>query len=228
MPHKLYASFKWVLLCSGLRLLMVCPNPQWRSLRLQFFLWIYLQETFTVSTQTCSGFLSTGVSRQSQIICFLETTWTEASSPWSQFVSYSHTKSSTQKTSFCWEATTNAPVLTESTGSMTNVSPTQILQPPIPFSYTYITKIDMFRSNNFFKMPLFPTGKRRFNIKLWKTFTDCFNCLPIAAIVDEKIFCCHGGLSPDLQSMEQIRRIMRPTDVPDTGKNYCRLLLRVN
>jgi len=27
----------------------------------------------------------------------------------------------------------------------------------------------------------------------------------------------HGGLSPDLQSMEQIRRVMRPTDVPDTG-----------
>ena len=48
-------------------------------------------------------------------------------------------------------------------------------------------------------------GKRRYNIKLWKTFTDCFNCLPVAAIVDEKIFCCHGGLSPDLQSMEQIR-----------------------
>lgn len=60
-------------------------------------------------------------------------------------------------------------------------------------------------------------GKRRYNIKLWKTFTDCFNCLPIAAIIDEKIFCMHGGLSPDLQSMEQIRRVMRPTDVPDTG-----------
>ncbi|XP_023295880.2 serine/threonine-protein phosphatase alpha-2 isoform [Lucilia cuprina] len=59
--------------------------------------------------------------------------------------------------------------------------------------------------------------KRRFNVKLWKTFTDCFNCLPVAAIIDEKIFCCHGGLSPDLQGMEQIRRLMRPTDVPDTG-----------
>ncbi|RYG50605.1 hypothetical protein EON66_11655 [archaeon] len=60
-------------------------------------------------------------------------------------------------------------------------------------------------------------GKRRYNIKLWKTFTDCFNCLPIAAIIDEKIFCMHGGLSPELATMEQIKRIMRPTDVPDTG-----------
>src|SRR3989338_9775008 len=59
--------------------------------------------------------------------------------------------------------------------------------------------------------------KRRYNIKLWKTFTDCFNCLPIAAIIDEKIFCMHGGLSPDLKTMEQIRRIVRPTDVPDNG-----------
>nr|GAT59219.1 serine/threonine protein phosphatase PP1 [Mycena chlorophos] len=27
----------------------------------------------------------------------------------------------------------------------------------------------------------------------------------------------HGGLSPDLQSLEQIQRVMRPTDVPDSG-----------
>jgi len=59
--------------------------------------------------------------------------------------------------------------------------------------------------------------KRRYNIKLWKTFTDCLNCLPVAAIVDEKIFCMHGGLSPELSQMEQVRRIQRPTDVPDTG-----------
>ena len=68
------------------------------------------------------------------------------------------------------------------------------------------------------------SGKRRYNIKLWKTFTDCFNCLPIAAIIDEKIFTMHGGLSPDLQSMEQIRRVMRPTDVPDTGARHTVLL----
>jgi len=49
--------------------------------------------------------------------------------------------------------------------------------------------------------------------------------LPIAAIIDEKIFCCHGGLSPDLQGMEQIRRIMRPTDVPDTGEFICQSII---
>lgn len=64
------------------------------------------------------------------------------------------------------------------------------------------------------------SGKRRYNIKLWKIFTDCFNCMPIAAIIDEKIFTMHGGLSPDLQSMEQIRRVMRPTDIPDTGSYF--------
>ena len=59
--------------------------------------------------------------------------------------------------------------------------------------------------------------KRRYNIKLWKKFQDVFNVLPFAAVVDEKIFCIHAGLSPDLNSPEQIKRIMRPTDVPDSG-----------
>jgi serine/threonine-protein phosphatase PP1 catalytic subunit len=55
--------------------------------------------------------------------------------------------------------------------------------------------------------------KRRYNIRLWRAFIDCFNCLPLAAIISEKVFAMHGGLSPDLFSMEQIRRIMRPIDV---------------
>ncbi|KAL9274244.1 Serine/threonine-protein phosphatase PP1-like protein, partial [Drosera capensis] len=59
--------------------------------------------------------------------------------------------------------------------------------------------------------------KRRFNVRLWKAFTDCFNCLPVAALIDDKILCMHGGLSPDLQNLDQIRNMQRPTDVPDAG-----------
>jgi serine/threonine-protein phosphatase PP1 catalytic subunit len=59
--------------------------------------------------------------------------------------------------------------------------------------------------------------KRRFNIKLWKQFCDVFNCLPVAAVIDERIFCCHGGLSPELTHLDTVRRIQRPTEVPDTG-----------
>ncbi|KAJ8535593.1 hypothetical protein K7X08_023313 [Anisodus acutangulus] len=59
--------------------------------------------------------------------------------------------------------------------------------------------------------------KRRFNVKLWKCFTECFNCLPVAALIDEKILCMHGGLSPDLTNLDQIRNLPRPTDVPDSG-----------
>jgi serine/threonine-protein phosphatase PP1 catalytic subunit len=39
----------------------------------------------------------------------------------------------------------------------------------------------------------------------------------VAAVVDERIFCMHGGLSPELSSMEQIKRLQRPSDVPDSG-----------
>jgi serine/threonine-protein phosphatase PP1 catalytic subunit len=59
--------------------------------------------------------------------------------------------------------------------------------------------------------------KRRYNFKIWKAFGDCFNCLPVAAVIDDKIICMHGGLSPDLTNLEQITRIMRPSEVPDEG-----------
>lgn len=59
--------------------------------------------------------------------------------------------------------------------------------------------------------------KRRCNIKIWKLFIDTFNTLPLAAIVAGKIFCVHGGLSPVLNSMDEIRHVSRPTDVPDFG-----------
>jgi len=59
--------------------------------------------------------------------------------------------------------------------------------------------------------------KRRYNIKLWKGFCDCFNCMPICGCVDEKILCMHGGISPEINTLQDINKVVRPTDVPDSG-----------
>lgn len=59
--------------------------------------------------------------------------------------------------------------------------------------------------------------KRRYTIKLWKTFSDTFNCLPPAALIEDKILCMHGGLSPEINTLEDIEKIQRPADVPDVG-----------
>mmetsp|Transcript_1101 Transcript_1101/g.2410 ORF Transcript_1101/g.2410 Transcript_1101/m.2410 type:complete len:316 (+) Transcript_1101:218-1165(+) len=59
--------------------------------------------------------------------------------------------------------------------------------------------------------------KRRYGVKIWKLFGEIFNCLPIAATIDQKIFCVHGGLSPVLSTMAQIKKIKRPTEIPEKG-----------
>uniref|UniRef100_A0A804R758 protein-serine/threonine phosphatase n=1 Tax=Zea mays TaxID=4577 RepID=A0A804R758_MAIZE len=46
---------------------------------------------------------------------------------------------------------------------------------------------------------------------------DCFNCLLVSALIDEKILCMHGGLSLELNKLEQILNLNRPTDMSDTG-----------
>ncbi|KAL7253246.1 hypothetical protein ACSBR1_007722 [Camellia fascicularis] len=66
-------------------------------------------------------------------------------------------------------------------------------------------------------MDFFDERKRWFNVKISKSFTDCFNCLPVAALIDDRILCMHGGLSPDLTNLDLIRNLPCPTPVPDTG-----------
>ncbi|KAK2956864.1 putative Serine/threonine-protein phosphatase [Blattamonas nauphoetae] len=45
---------------------------------------------------------------------------------------------------------------------------------------------------------------------LWEAFNDCFDYLPIAAVIEEKILCVHGGISATTNSLETIRDIARP------------------
>lgn len=59
--------------------------------------------------------------------------------------------------------------------------------------------------------------QRRFDLKLWKDFTDMFNYLPVAALINDRIFCMHGGIPRNLEKISHIHQILRPTDIPDKG-----------
>ena len=65
--------------------------------------------------------------------------------------------------------------------------------------------------------------KKYNNANVWKSFTELFNLLPLAAIVDNKIFCLHGGLSPEIKTLDQIRELDRKKDIPNAGA-MCDLL----
>ena len=58
---------------------------------------------------------------------------------------------------------------------------------------------------------------KRSNLLIWKTFNHVFSLLPVSALIDQKIFCVHGGLSPKLINLKQINQIKKGTKIPDSG-----------
>ena len=61
------------------------------------------------------------------------------------------------------------------------------------------------------------------SINVWRYCTEIFDYLPISAIIDGKIFCIHGGLSPTIDTIDEIRNIDRKQEVPHDGA-MCDLL----
>ncbi len=65
--------------------------------------------------------------------------------------------------------------------------------------------------------------KKYGNDRVWRLFTEVFNFLPLAAIVDNQMFCVHGGLSPAVKKLDEVRQLNRKVDIPHAGA-MCDLL----
>ncbi|GKV25899.1 hypothetical protein SLEP1_g35279 [Rubroshorea leprosula] len=61
------------------------------------------------------------------------------------------------------------------------------------------------------------------NANVWKIFTDLFDYFPLTALVESEIFCLHGGLSPSIETLENVRNFDRVQEVPHEGP-MCDLL----
>ncbi|MEN2495718.1 MAG: type 1 serine/threonine-protein phosphatase catalytic subunit glc7 [Marteilia pararefringens] len=69
--------------------------------------------------------------------------------------------------------------------------------------------------------------KRKYSTKAFQMFQCVFHYMPVAAVIDDAIFCCHGGLSPELcrpvmnipgtSTLDIIDKISRPSDIPPSG-----------
>ncbi|CAI5948129.1 unnamed protein product [Closterium sp. NIES-64] len=61
------------------------------------------------------------------------------------------------------------------------------------------------------------------NANAWRYCTDVFDFLGISAIIDGRVLCVHGGLSPDVRTLDQIRVVERQCEIPHEGP-FCDLM----
>ena len=55
------------------------------------------------------------------------------------------------------------------------------------------------------------------NLIVWQYFTEVFDVLPLGGLINSKIYCLHGGLSPSSQNLDEIKKVERYNDIPRAG-----------
>ena len=51
----------------------------------------------------------------------------------------------------------------------------------------------------------------------WKYCTEVFDYFSLAAVIDGRVLCVHGGLSPRIVTLDQIRLLERNQEIPHEG-----------
>jgi serine/threonine-protein phosphatase 2B catalytic subunit len=63
----------------------------------------------------------------------------------------------------------------------------------------------------------------KYSIDLWYESMSLFDCLPICALIDDRFLCMHGGISPNIKSMNDISQLNRFQEIPSDG-SLCDLM----
>ncbi|KAM0682697.1 35-cyclic-nucleotide phosphodiesterase (PDEase) (35-CNP) [Mitosporidium daphniae] len=64
---------------------------------------------------------------------------------------------------------------------------------------------------------------RKYSHLLYTKLLEIFNALPLCAVVNNQLFCVHGGISPSLKTLKDIDKIDRFQEPPSSGL-YCDLM----
>lgn len=67
-------------------------------------------------------------------------------------------------------------------------------------------------------------GLHKYDLEIYESVMDCFDALPLAAVMNKQFLCLHGGLSPDCHTIDDIASLDRFSEPPQSGLMWYALL----